>query len=283
MRVMNERSRAALVLKYAVLTLAALLTLFPVYALILSSFRPGRELMRYGVGLTTLVPTNLSLEMLKGLLTYRDGLYLVWYKNSLVISVLQMIVSLSLSSFVGYGLAVYRFKGRGFFLTLVIFVMMIPLQILILPLYSLMTTLGAMNTYWGVLLPFAVSPFAIFFFRQFAAGIPKDFLDAARLDGLGEFAIFFRLAPPLMAPAYAAMAILLAQQSWNGFLWPLIVMRTNDMFTLPLGLNSLLTPYGNNYDVLIAGASAASIPIVILFFIFQRYFISGLNAGGIKG
>jgi arabinosaccharide transport system permease protein len=283
MRVMNERSRAMLVLKYAVLTLTALLMLFPVYALILSSFRPGRELMRYGVGLTTLVPTNLNLEMLKGLLTYRDGLYLVWYRNSLVISILQMAVSLSLSSFVGYGLAVYRFRGRGFFLALVIFVMMFPLQILILPLYRLMTTLGAMNTYWGVLLPFAVSPFAVFFFRQFAGGIPKDFLDAARIDGLGEFAIFFRLAPPLMAPAFAAMAILLAQQSWNGFLWPLIVMRTNDMFTLPLGLNSLLTPYGNNYDVLIAGSSAASIPIVILFFVFQRYFISGLNAGGIKG
>ena len=93
MRVMNERSRAMLVLKYAVLTLTALLMLFPVYALILSSFRPGRELMRYGVGLTTLVPTNLNLEMLKGLLTYRDGLYLVWYRNSLVISILQMAAS----------------------------------------------------------------------------------------------------------------------------------------------------------------------------------------------
>jgi arabinosaccharide transport system permease protein len=108
-------------------------------------------------------------------------------------------------------------------------------------------------------------------------------MDAGRIDGLGEFSIFFRITGPLMAPAFGAMAILLSQQSWNNFLWPLIVMRTGDMFTLPIGLNSLLTPYGNNYEMLIAGSCMASVPIFVLFFMFQRYFVSGLNAGGIKG
>jgi arabinosaccharide transport system permease protein len=192
-------------------------------------------------------------------------------------------LSLFFSSLVGYGLGVYRFVGRNTVFLLVLFVMLVPLQILILPLYSMMIDIGGMDTYWGALLPFLVSPFAIFFFRQYAVGIPKDYLDAGRVDGLNEYAIYFRITAPLMAPAFGAMAILTAQQSWNSFLWPLIVMRTNEMLTLPIGLNSLLTPYGNNYNMLISGATMASLPIIIVFFFFQKYFMSGLTTGGIKG
>ena len=133
------------------------------------------------------------------------------------------------------------------------------------------------------MLPFIVSPFAIFFFRQFVIGIPLDFVDAGRIDGLSEFGVFFRVMAPLMSPAFGAMAILGALQSWNNFLWPLIVMRTKKMFTLPVGLAGLLTPYGTNYDLLISGSLMATVPIIIVFFIFQRYFIAGLTAGGIKG
>ncbi len=122
-----------------------------------------------------------------------------------------------------------------------------------------------------------------FFFRQYAITIPKDYLDAGRIDGLGEYSIFAKIIAPLMAPAFGAMAILMAQQSWNSFLWPLIVMRTPEMYTLPIGLNSLLTPYGNNYETLIAGSCMATVPLIILFVVFQRYFISGLSSGGIKG
>jgi arabinosaccharide transport system permease protein len=133
------------------------------------------------------------------------------------------------------------------------------------------------------MLPFIVSPFAIFFFRQFVIGIPLDFVDAGRIDGLSEVGIFFRVMAPLMKPAFGAMAILSALQSWNNFLWPLIVMRTKKMFTLPVGLAGLLTPYGTNYDLLISGSLMATVPIIIVFFLFQRYFIAGLTAGGIKG
>lgn len=283
MIVTNPRQRVAQFFKYLILGLLAVAMLFPIYALVLASFRPGRDLMRYGIRFDTLIPNSWDFKNFLNLITDKDGRYLVWFKNSLSLTGLQTLLSLAFSSFVGYGLGVYHFKGRNFMTVLVLFVMMIPLQILILPLYNLMIGLGTMNTYWGVLLPFAVSPFAIFFFRQYATGIPKDYLDAGRIDGLGEFNIFFRITAPLMAPAFGAMAILMAQQSWNSFLWPLIVMRTGDMFTLPIGLNSLLTPYGNNYETLIAGSCMASVPIIVLFFIFQRYFISGLNAGGIKG
>jgi arabinosaccharide transport system permease protein len=269
--------------KYVLLGALVAFFLFPVVALILASFRPGRDLMRYGIAFKTLIPESLDPKNFAALATGRDGVYLTWFKNSIVLTVLQAGLSLILSSFVGYGLGVYSFKGRNLIFVVVLAVMLVPLQILILPLYKLMATLGIMNSYLGVLAPFVVSPFAIFFFRQYSLGIPRDFLDAGRIDGLGEFRIFFLLTAPLMAPAFGAMAILMSQQAWNSFLWPLIVMRTGNMFPLTIGLNSLLTPYGNNYDMLIAGSCAASVPIIILFFFFQRFFISGLSAGGIKG
>jgi arabinosaccharide transport system permease protein len=269
--------------KYLILTVMAIIFLFPLYALILASFRPGRDLMRYGITLKTLIPDNLDIKNFIILATGGNGKYLVWYKNSVILTVLQTSFSLFFSSFVGYGLGVYRFKGRNALTLLVLLVMIVPIQILILPLYQLMMGLHAMNTYAGIMLPFVVSSFAIFFFRQYATGIPKDYMDAARVDGFNEFGIFFRIGVPLMAPAYGAMAILLAQQSWNNFLWPLIVIRTGEMFTLTIGLNSLLTPYGNNYDMLIAGSCAAFVPLMVIFFFFQRYFISGLTASGIKG
>lgn len=269
--------------KYVLLGALVAFFLFPVVALILASFRPGRDLMRYGIAFKTLIPDSLDPKNFLALATTRDGVYFTWFKNSLILTVLQAGLSLILSSFVGYGLGVYRFKGRNLIFIVVLAVMLVPLQILILPLYKLMAALGIMNNYLGVLAPFVVSPFAIFFFRQYSLGIPKDYLDAGRIDGLGEFGIFFRLTAPLMAPAFGAMAILMSQQAWNSFLWPLIVMRTGNMFPLTIGLNSLLTPYGNNYDMLIAGSCAASVPIIILFFFFQRFFISGLSAGGIKG
>jgi arabinosaccharide transport system permease protein len=271
------------VLKYLLLAAVVFLMLFPIYSLILASFRPGRDLMRYGISFTTLIPNVWDGKNFLNLFVDRNGRYLIWFGNSILLSALQTVFSLAFSSFVGYGLGVYQFKGRNALLMLVLFVMMVPLQILILPLYTLMIGLGTMNTYWGVLLPFVVSPFAIFFFRQYAVTIPKDYLDAGRIDGLGEYSIFSKIITPLMAPAFGAMAILMAQQSWNSFLWPLIVMRTPEMYTLPIGLNSLLTPYGNNYETLIAGSCMATIPLIILFVIFQRYFISGLSTGGIKG
>jgi arabinosaccharide transport system permease protein len=283
MPALNARQGISQAVKYLLLAVLALIFLFPIYSLLLASFRPGRDLMRFGITFSTLVPSGFSFKNFAGLATGHNGDYIIWYRNSVLLAVLQTCFSLFFSSLVGYGLGVYRFKGRNALVLLVLFVMMVPLQILILPLYNLMAKIHVMNTYAGILLPFVVSPFAIFFFRQYALGIPKDYLDAGRMDGLNEFAIYFQVTAPLMMPAFGAMAILMAQQSWNNFLWPLIVVRTGNMFTLTIGLNSLLTPYGNNYDMLIAGACLASVPLFIVFFIFQKYFISGLTTGGIKG
>jgi arabinosaccharide transport system permease protein len=166
---------------------------------------------------------------------------------------------------------------------IVLVVMMIPVEILILPLYKLSISLKMIDTYRGVILPFVVSPFAVFFFRQYAAGLPKDFLDAGRIDGCSEYGIYIRIMVPLMLPAFGAMTILQAMSSWNSFVWPLIVLRTNEMLTLPIGLQSLITPYGNNYDLLLSGAVMSVLPILIVFLFNQKAFISGLTIGGVKG
>ncbi len=187
---------------------------------------------------------EITLRNYQYLFSESGRIYFYWYRNSILITAIYTTGALFLTSFVGYGLAVYNFKGRNLILTAVLFIMMIPLEILMLPLYKLLIALRLMNTYQGVVLPFIVSPIGIFFFRQYATGIQKDYIDAGRIDGCTELGIFFRIIAPLMKPAYSAMAILLSMRSWNDFVWPLIVLRTNKMFTIPIGLAGLLTPYG---------------------------------------
>lgn len=256
--------------------------LFPLYYMFMASFKSSKELFRNGMDFR-IIPELMSLDNYRLLFMGKGSVYLAWYKNSLLITALYTVGSLFFSSLVGYALGAYQFKGRNLIFILVLFVMMVPLEILMLPLYKLTVKMGIINTYTGVILPFLVSPMAIFFFRQYVTGLSKDFMDAGRIDGCTEFGIFFRIMAPLMKPAFGAMGILLAMQNWNSLVWPLIVLRTNSMFTLPIGLSSLLTPYGNNYDMLIAGAVLATIPIIILFLLNQRAFISGLATGGVKG
>jgi arabinosaccharide transport system permease protein len=262
----------------------SVLFLFPLYALFIGSLKPSRELFRFGFNLKWQLDVMgfqnyLSIFQGQGSAKY----YFTWYGNSLLITFLYTVLSLLLSSMVGYALAVYKFVGRHLIFLLVLVLMILPIEIIILPLYQLMIDLKLINTIWGVILPFVVAPLPIFFFRQYALGLPKDFMDAGRMDGCSEYRIFFRIMMPLMLPAYGAIAILQALNSWNNFLWPLIVLRTTDKFTLPIALATLLTPYGNNYDVLIAGSVLAILPILILFVMFQRYFIEGLTAGAVKG
>lgn len=261
-----------------------ILMLFPLYALILASLKPATELFRYGLNVRW-DWALMSFENYKSIFTGTGaaGNYFIWYKNSLVITALFTVLSLLFSSMVGYGLGVYRFRGQNLIFTLVLVVMMIPMEIILLPLYELTIKLKLINTVWGVILPFIVAPLPIFFFRQFAQGLPKDFMDAGRIDGCTEFGIFFRIMVPLMAPAFGAIAILQAMNSWNNFLWPLVVLRTTEQFTLPIGLASFVSPLGNHYEELIAGAVLAIVPILILFLFFQRFFISGLTVGGVKG
>ncbi|HPX13353.1 MAG TPA: carbohydrate ABC transporter permease [Treponemataceae bacterium] len=270
------------ILKYMVMVAMSIFALAPFLFLLLSSLRPGAQMVQNGLTLDFDLRT-MSLEGYRILMNYSEGLYFNWYTNSVIITIVQTCVSVLLSSMVGYALAVYDFRGRNLVFTVVLAVMMIPVEILILPLFKLTILLKIIDTKAGVILPFAVSPFAVFFFRQYSMGIPKDLIDSGRIDGCNELGIFFRIITPVLLPAFGAIAILQAMGSWNSFLWPLIVLRSNENLTLPIGLQSLLTPYGNNYDVLLSGSVLSIIPIIIVFLLNQKAFITGLTVGSVKG
>lgn len=259
----------------------AVITLLPLALLAVSSLRPGSDLMRYGLNFS-IDWANANLHEYEMLFSGQNN-YFIWYRNSLVITVVQVTLALLLSACVGYGFAMYDFKFKNAIFVCVLLVMMVPTEVILLPLYRLISGMKLTNSMWGVILPYTVVPMLIFFFRQYLSGISKEFVEAARVDGCTEYGIFARIIMPLMKPSFAAMGIYQGMSSWNNFLWPMIVINDINKITLPVGLQSLLSPYGNNYDILIAGSCFAIIPILILFICFQRYFIEGMTAGGVKG
>lgn len=278
---MNSKEKLWTIGITSLIAIIAILAVFPLFSLFISSLRPSSDLMRSGITLS--IPfEKLNLNNYTYIFS-EAGNYWDWYLNSLIISAFTIVLCLFFSSMVGYALAVYEFKGNRFIFILVLLILMIPFEILMLPLYQFMIKIQMVDTYLAVILPMIVAPVAVFFFRQYASGLPKDLMESARMDGCTEYGIFFRIMAPLMLPSFAAMAILQGLSSWNNFLWPLVVLRSNSMFTLPVGLATLLTPYGNNYDVLIAGSVMTVLPVIILFLFFQRFFIEGLTVGGVKG
>ncbi|GHV90582.1 L-arabinose transport system permease protein AraQ [Spirochaetia bacterium] len=260
----------------------SLIVLLPLYYLLLASFTRMSHIFAEGLSLFPQFE-RMGIMNYITMATSRDGVYWAWYYNSLVLALMYTAGGLFLTSLVGYSLGVYRFKGRNLIFILVLVVMMLPIEILMLPLYNLTIKWHIINTKAGVILPFIVGGNAVFFFRQFSSGLPLELMDAGRIDGATEYGIFFKIMVPLMKPAFGAMTILLAMGSWNMFVWPLIVLRNNRNFTIPIGLASLITPYGNSYEILLPGAVLAVIPVIIIFLFNQRLFVSGLSSGGVKG
>ncbi|MDC7242113.1 MAG: carbohydrate ABC transporter permease [Spirochaetales bacterium] len=257
------------------------IVIFPFLTIFFASFRPGQELIRYGLSLK-IDPANMSINNYVFLFSGTHS-YFTWFKNSMVLTLLTVTLTLIVCYFVAYGLTMYDFKGRNLLFFLVIATMMVPFEILMLPLYKQMIDLRLINTTAGVILPRMTAAATIFFYRQYMMGLPKALLDSGRIDGANEYRICVQIMMPIAKPAFAAMAILSSMGAWNDMLWPLLVFRDASKFTLPIGLNTLMTPYGNNYDLLIAGSCFAILPIFIIFIAFQRYFIDGMTAGAVKG
>ncbi len=257
------------------------ITLLPFISIFLASFRPGREIMRQGLGLN-LNFSEMNLDNYKMLFSAESQNYFSYFANSLKLTFLQTVLTLLFSSFVAYGFAMYNFRGKTLFFGLVLLMMTTPVEILMLPLFLEMQKLHLYGSMWSVILPQLTAPLPIFFFRQYLVGLPKDYLDAARVDGCTEYGIFFHIIMPLMKPSFAAMGIFVGMNSWNSFILPVLLLSRENR-TLPVFLETLLSPYKNNYDLLIVGAVFSVIPIVILFALFQRHFIAGMTAGGVKG
>lgn len=277
----TRRNATASVFMFLFFAVLFAIIMIPFYAVALSSFKPGESLIRYGLNLS--VDTDMmSLDNFKYLFTGQHD-YFVWFWNSMLLTVVQVAFTLFVSAFVAYGFAAYDFKGKNLLFICVLLIMMVPFEILLLPLYTLINDLHMINSYSAIIVPGIANAGTIFFFRQYLRGIPKELIQSGRVDGANEYAIFFRLIIPIMKPSFAAMAILNGMNSWNNLLWPFMVLGDQKKYTLPIGLKTLLTPYGNNYDLLIVGSFFSIIPIFVLFVAFQKYFIDGMTAGAVKG
>ena len=263
------------------LILMALIALVPIIAIFLGSFQDGGTLLRSGVTFS-IDFGSFDLDSYEVLFT-DSGDYFIWFWNSLWLTAVQVVLTLLVSSFVSYGLAMYDFRGKQAVFIAVLIVMTVPFEMIMLPLYVQINDFSLADTFIVIFLPFLAHAMTIFFFRQYFLGVPYELVEAGRVDGVTEFGIFFRLVLPIAKPAVAAMAILNGMLCWNNFLWPLLVLRSSEKFILPIGLNALLTPHGNNYDLLIVGAFFSLVPILVLFLAFQRYFIEGMTAGAVKG
>ncbi len=277
----NRKRLPTRILIFMIFAFIAVIVLTPFYTLFISTFKDGALVIANGMDVS-IDTAKMSLKNYIILFTEKNSLF-TWFFNSLFLTLVQVILQLFISAFVAYGFAMYDFKGKNFLFICVLFVMMVPFEILMLPLYNQISDMHLTNTYAGIILPTIASASTIFFFRQYLSGIPRDLVEAGRIDGASEYGIFFRLILPIMKPSFAAMAILNAMFSWNNLLWPMLVLKDSGKFTLPIGLNTLLTPYGNNYNLLFVGSFVSIIPVFILFACFQKYFVEGMTAGAVKG
>jgi len=258
------------------LAVGALITAFPFFWMIATSFKPQRESTDFP---PSVLPKEPTLEWYQTLFVELDfGRYLA----NTVIVVLIGLVGLLLMAMAGYAFAKFDFRGRKVLFFLVLATMMIPIQVTMIPTYLILNGLKLTNTLVGIALPTLVSGFSIFLFRQFMATIPTEMLEAARLDGAGEFRIFWTIVLPMSKPILAVMVVLTFIAGWNSFLWPLIIASDQKLYTLSVGLALLNQQLAVNPSLQMAAASVMVVPILLIFIIFQRYVIQGFALSGLK-
>ena len=209
--------------------------------------------------------------------------YLRFLVNSFYVSGSIVLLQLFTASLAGFALAKYAFKGKRSITVLMLATMMIPGHVLLAPQYELIYRFGMMDTFWGLIIPGAVSVFGIFLFRQSMLSIPDDLLQAGRIDGCNEFRLYWEIALPVSRPMIGAFTLISFMGAWNNFLWPQLILHSSERFVLPVGLNQMLGLYSREYGALMAGTLLSIIPVILLFFILQKEFISGLTSGAVKG
>jgi ABC-type glycerol-3-phosphate transport system permease component len=248
---------------------------FPLYWMVISSLRPEGRIF---VDAFDLLPTALSLESYNNLFAQEP--YGRWIINSIVQTVGFAITALFLCTTGGYALAKLKFRGRNLLFILIIVSQMIPFHLLIVSLFLMIIQLGMVETYLGAIIPIAASPIGIFFVRQYMLSIDDELLNAARVDGANEYQIFFSIVLPNARPAIATLFILFSLEYWNNLLWPLIVFREAENMPLAVGIARLINQYRQSYDLVMAGSTLASLPIIILFLFLRRQVMEGLAATG---
>jgi len=212
-----------------------------------------------------------------------DGRFLRWFFNSTIIALTVTLSNVFFDSLVGYTLAKFRFRGRYFVFLAILSTLMIPTEMLVIPWYLMSAEFGWLNSYWGIMFPGMMTAFGTFLMKQFFETVPDDFLEAARIDGLNEFTIWWRIAMPLVTPALSALAIFTFLGNWTAFFWPLIVTTSQELYTLPIGLSSFAVEQAIQWEMIMTGASLATLPTLLVFLLLQRYIVRGVMLAGLKG
>jgi multiple sugar transport system permease protein len=267
-------------LKYGVLTLGAAVMMLPFAWMVLSSLMSAREVMARPIDWFPTPPRFGNYAALAEAIPLAR-----MYVNSTAVTVAVTVGVLLTSSAAGYGFAKFRFPGRDLIFLLVLATLMIPFFVVLIPIFYVVSKLGWVDSYAGLIVPNLVTAFGVFLMRQYMLSLPDELLDAARVDGESEVGIYWRIVLPLSTPALGALGILAFVFHWNSFLWPLVVGRSEEMWTIPVGLNSLRV-YASSPEVInlqMAGAALAIVPVAIVFLVLQRYFVQGIALTGIKG
>ncbi|MBN6191270.1 MULTISPECIES: carbohydrate ABC transporter permease [Microbacterium] len=265
------------VVRWIWLSLAGILSFFPFYAMVVLSLKPGMVVELPG----SLLPwTDISFDSYAQVLGGQN--ILGWLFNTLVYSLVSVVAVLFLSALAGYAFAKKRFRGKEVMFWSFLAMVMVPFHVTLIPTFILMANLGGIDTYWGLILPTLANAQAVFLMRQFIQGLPDELFEAARIDGAGEFRIFLRIVLPLCKPILATLGIFVFLWHWNDFLWPLIIAKSNSMFTLTVGISSL-QQQNVPLSTMLAGSVVALLPIFLAYLIAQRYVQEGVTGTGIKG
>ncbi|AGT31263.1 sugar ABC transporter permease [Geobacillus genomosp. 3] len=275
---MKRKIRIGKALLYVVLIIYAIITLIPFLWALSSSFKTLEEIVS---GTMSIVPKQFTLDNYKQIFVEQE-LFPRWLLNSVIIAAAVTVLNLLFNSMAGYALARLQFPGRKPLFLIILAVLMIPAQVTMIPNYLILKQLGWLNSYQGMIVPTMINATFIFMMRQFFINFPKELEEAAELDGLGRLGIFFRIVLPLARPALAAQAIFVFMSSWNDFMRPLIILSDPQLFTLPLGLNSFKGQYISYWNYIMAASMVFTLPVLIIYAFFNRYFIKGISFTGGK-
>lgn len=292
------RQKVYRVISFICVGILAFLFAFPLYWIITGAFKTGRE-----INSTTPVwiPTEWDLGNFQRLFSKRSaplfdmtfGKYIItgptvpaairWLINTVFMSVASMLITCLTAAMAGYALAKKRFIGRGVVFSLVVCAMALPKQVILIPLLREMSGLGLYDTIWAVIFPIVGWPFGVFLLKQFAEGIPTEMTEACRIDGASEWRTFTDVMFPMIKPGVGACAIFTFINSWNDYFMQLIMLTSNKNLTISLGIATMQGESSTDYGLLMAGAALASVPIIIVFLVFQKYFTKGITMGAVKG
>jgi ABC-type glycerol-3-phosphate transport system permease component len=260
---------------WALLLAGGLVMIFPVYWVLVTAISPGGIVRGAGV-----FPTVVDFGVFSR--AFAQQPLGRWMLNSVIISVVSVVLSVFISLLAGYGFAKYRFRGRGALFSLMLVTIMVPIQVIIVPEFVIVSKLHLVNSDWSVILPGAAQAITIFMARQFLAALPDELIEAARVDGASELAIFLRVIVPMSGPLISVITILTFVWRWNDFLWPLVALQTPSKFTMSVGLSSLNGAYSHPWDQVMAVTLISMIPVIVVFLVFQKRFVQGIAESGLK-